>query len=98
VIQLAQIPKTVSEEQFTSQETAALNLNDKVVNANSDNDSQDADLGSQTFSILNSNTSLKPQLDLELEGSQKLTIISETQEFNVSTSISILIFLKYFTY
>ncbi|CAH0756374.1 unnamed protein product [Diatraea saccharalis] len=73
-LQLAQIPKTNSEELFTSQESIVHN---KIVQ--SVNDGSDADLGSQTFSILNHDTVVKNVLGIELSSQKNSSGISETQ-------------------
>ncbi|RVE47490.1 hypothetical protein evm_007901 [Chilo suppressalis] len=72
-LQLAQVPKTNSEEIFTSQES----ISNKPINSVSD--CNDVDLGSQTFSIVNPSSVLKTNSEINVNSQEKTSILSETQ-------------------
>ncbi|XP_028166163.1 claspin-like [Ostrinia furnacalis] len=74
VLHLAQVPKQTSGEILSS-----LDCVDDKLQSNSKKD--DELLGTQTFSILNS-TNTTNDINLQLEGPEKLNVISETQPYD----------------
>ncbi|XP_059053446.1 claspin-like [Achroia grisella] len=72
-LQLAQIHKSFSEDLFTSQESG-------IISSSNQKQPKDdlLDLGTQTFSILNTTDNQKASVPLDLVDSDKMTVICET--------------------
>ncbi|KAL4715938.1 hypothetical protein ACJJTC_013238 [Scirpophaga incertulas] len=82
ILQLAQIPKKLSEDVFTSQESEVFKQPDDI---ESNKCAGFINLNSQTFTILNDNNVLKSHVDSDIDclvNSEKFDVISDTQAFN----------------
>lgn len=83
VLTLAQRHKSASEDLFTSQESCWQPSQKEIQSTPAVPEclENDVDLGTQTFSILDSTSNVEM-----LDGSEKLDAIAETQPYNVSAS------------
>lgn len=81
--------KSLSADLFTSQESGSIKAIDKnTVHITS---SDDKELGTQTFSILDSTAKQDSEMDLQLP--DRLTIVCNTQPYDDVSSVATCVFL-----